>query len=906
MAKKQANTQAKGDPKEKNEKNAPKINKQTVQSLMPYIQCYEDGVIKNINNEYTKMYRLADANFITEPESKQEDILIQYQKLLNKFPENVSMAIVILNKQMTNSNLVHMYHIQEKGLKQDVYAKDYNKIIDDKIKEGRNDIRKEKFIILSVTATTYESAMSTLATCDNGLKEAVKNINKQGVVELSLVERLELMYSVNNGADGLSFDKQFKKYMNEDGIESNDNNKKSLNRQLMKKNGITTKDMIAPQVMILEKGNIQLADERYCKSSLLVNLPLQLDTRFLTEITNIPCEMVTTVLFSAISKKKAVNLVKVQNVNIKADVLKATKKAYNENLPPELIMDEDLQAAQIQAKTIRNDVMIDGKKLFYVTITNTVFGKDLEEVKQNIDALKMKCEDFGLQPNTLLGQQKKGLQCSLLTGGKYLTLDRMLTSDSAVAVFPFNIQELQDNRGHFYGINAVSKNMIMYDRKRSKLANGLIFGQSGSGKSFITKGEIIPNMLDGDDEMVILDPENEYRVIAEAFDGNVIDLKPKSEFHINPCDMDMEYDEPDASPLVEKCDFMVGLVESILGRGRECNSFEVNVIHRATNKMYDEYIRIMDERREQGSTASIDTSISPTLVDFYQNLLADNSPEGNKIAMAVEPYCIGNYDLFAHRTNIKNEKTKITVYNLLYLPEKMKEMAMKVCLTNIWNKIVKNREDNDKNGTSKAIWVYLDEFHLFFQTESSATTIMAYFKRVRKYNGIMTGITQDVADLLNTRQGTAMFNNTGFFIFLNQSAKGRQHLQELFDISDALIDNIKDKPSGVGLIYNGSCLIPFNYRLSTDTNLYKIMSTNPNDKKAETAKAKEELAIAEGKQQAERVVPVLGSKAGTSAGSVNAVSDDFSDNRGPSTPNPAPEPVAVQASSDDNIDDFFG
>ena len=893
MTKNQTNTEEAKNKEQK--KAAPKKDRKTVQSLMPYVQCYEDGIIKNANNEYSKMYKLADANFITEPESKQEEILLQYQKLLNKFQENVSMAIVIINKQMTNENLAHMYHIREKGAKQDVYANDYNKIIDDKIKEGRNDIRKEKYIILTVNTNSYDAALGIFTTCDTALKEAVKNINKQGVTELSLVERLELMYTINNGVNGISFEKQFKKYMNTDGVEDNEFNKATLNRKLMRKNGITTKDMISPQVIICEKGNIQLAEDRFCKSSLLVNLPLQLDTKFLTEVTNIPCEMVTTVLFSALPKKRSVNLVKVQNVNIKADVLKITKKAYQAGYPAELIMDEDLQAAQVQARTLRNDVMIYGKKLFYVTITNTIFGKDLDEIKQNIETLKMRCEDFGLQPNTLLGQQKKGLQCSLLTGGKYLTLDRLLTSDSAVSVFPFNIQELQDNRGHFYGINSVSKNMIMYDRKRSKLANGLIFGQSGSGKSFITKGEIIPNLLDGDDEMIILDPENEYRVIAEAFDGNIVDLKPKSDFHINPCDMDMEYDEPDASPLVEKCDFMVGLVESILGRGRECNSFEVNVIHRATNKMYEEYMQIMDERREQGSTESIDTSISPTLVDFYNELLKDNSPEGNKIAMAVEPYCVGNYDLFAHRTNIQNDKARITVYNLLYLPEKMKEMAMKVCLTNIWNKIVKNREENDKNGTSKAIWVYLDEFHLFFQTESSATTIMAYFKRVRKYNGIMTGITQDVADLLNTRQGTAMFNNTGFFIFLNQSAKGRQYLQELFDISDALIDNIKDKPSGVGLIYNGSCLIPFNYRLSTDTNLYKIMSTNPNDKKVETAKAKEELAIAEGKQEAKRVIPVLGSKAG-GKGAQQTVQQAAQ-----------PEPVSEPAStSGDSLDDFFG
>ena len=263
--------------------------------------------------------------------------------------------------------------------------------------------------------------------------------------------------------------------------------------------------------------------------------------------------------------------------------------------------------------------------------------------------------------------------------------------------------------------------------------------------------------------------------------------------------------------------------------------------------MYEDYIEEMTRRQgdgcEEGQSDELDTEICPTLVEFYNELMADGTQEGTKVALAVEQYCIGNYNVFAHHTNIEGH-SRLTIYNLLYLPEKMTEMAMKVCLSNIWTKIVKNREENEKYHTGKAIWVYLDEFHHFFKTESSASTVMAYYKRVRKYGGIMTGITQDVADLLSTRQGTAMFNNTGFFIFLNQSPIGRQQLQNLYGISDALIDYIKDKPSGTGLIYNNSVIIPIDYKLPTDSELYHIMSTNPNDEARKTAikrKANEEF-----------------------------------------------------------------
>ena len=491
-------------------------------------------------------------------------------------------------------------------------------------------------------------------------------------------------------------------------------------------------------------------------------------------------------------------------------------------------MNEDLQKAQVEARQLREDVVNGGKKLFYATMVVTIFAETEDELANITEQHKSKCADFSLTPSFLIGQQIPALNTAVLIGDSKIVIDRLLTSENACALFPFNNQELRDKKGHFYGTNAISKNMIIYDRKRSQLANGLIFGQSGSGKSFLVKGEMIPNLLDTEDDMIILDPENEYRYVAEAFGGTIIDLEMKSDYHINPCDMSMEWKNPKASPLMEKCDYMVGLVESIMGKGRECSSYDVNAIHRACNRMYEPYMAEMKRRYDDGDTRDIDTELCPTLVDFYKELLADNTAEGNKIAAAVEAYCVGNYNVFAHHTNVDTD-SRLIVYNLLYLPEKMREPAMKVCLANIWSRVVKNREENDKNGTSKALWVYLDEFHYFFNSESSANAIMAYYKRVRKYNGIMTGITQDVSDLLRSAQGTAMFNNTGFFVFLKQSAIGRQQIQQLFTVSETLIDYIKDKGSGIGLIYNGTVTIPMNYRLPNDSVLYKMMSTNPND-----------------------------------------------------------------------------
>lgn len=808
----------------------PKIYR-TVQEVLDFTGITPDGIIIAGNN-YSKLYRLIDSNFVTEPEDKQWESLTNYTKLINRFPDYMDISIVIINERNTTSDIIESYHLPLQGGEYDKYRIDYNNIIDKKIEEGHNEISKEKYIMLTVRAKDLHDAEMEFNTADITLNEAVKAINKVGVKQLDAIERLTIMQKILCGTERIPFHKEYARFFethkDEDGNET-----VTFNLKKLKRSGMSVKDLIAPQTIIRSHQSLQLDENRYSKSFALANLPQQLDTIFLTNVTNLPYEMVTVIQLKPVPRKKALNLVKMQNTSIKADVIKASQQAYRSGYDPSL-MNEDLIQAREESAKLRNDVVNEGKKMFFTTIVVTIFGRNEEDLKQITTQYTAKCTDYSVTPSYLIGQQIAGLNTAILCNTSKVCIDRMLTSDNACALFPFNIQELTDKNGHFYGCNAVSKNMVMYDRKRSKLANGLVFGQSGSGKSFITKGEIIPNFLHGNDDIIILDPENEYRVIAEKFGGMIIDLELKSDYHINPCDLTIEWDDPKATPLAEKCDYMVGLVESILGKGRECNVYEVNAIHRACTRMYEPYIEEMTRRHRdgcpEGKSDKIDTSICPTLKDFYNQLLADGTQEANKIAMACEQYCVGNYSIFAHHTNIDTHN-RLVVYNLLYLPEKMTEMAMKVCLSNIWTRIVRNREENDKYHTGKSIWVYLDEFHHFFKTESSANTIMAYFKRVRKYGGIMTGITQDVADLLRSPQGTAMFNNTGFFIFLNQSPIGRNQLQQLYGISDNLIEYIKDKPAGTGLIYNNSVLIPIDYKLPTDSELYQIMSTNPHDKK---------------------------------------------------------------------------
>jgi type IV secretory pathway VirB4 component len=811
--------------KKKTTKKSVKGLARTVQDVLQIDGITNNGIVI-YRNQYSKLYHLIDSNFVSEPDDVQEELLKKYTQLVNRFMNNITISVVIINKANTMADMSQAYHIKEKGDSIDEYREAYNAIIDEKITEGRNDITKEKYIMLTATEASLSDAETTFNTVEPTLQEAVKAINKNGVVPVEAVERLSILREILNGSKVLPFEKEYDRFIihtNKDG----ENDRVDIDKLAMEKAGYSIKDLVAPQCIMRSKKNIVLNEKRYCKSYAYNDFPQSIDTSFLTKTTNLPTEMVTVIQMKAIPRKKSIALVKNMNTSVKADVMKESKKAYKGGYDPSL-MNDDLLVMRDETHRLRHDVVVEGKKLFLVTSVITIFAENEKDLQTASDQFSAICGDYTITPSYLIGQQVQGLNTACLTSTSKIIVDRLLTSDNVQALFPFNIQELQDRNGYFYGINAISKNMIMYSRKYSKLANGIIVGQSGSGKSFATKGEMIVNMLSSDDQVIVLDPENEYRVIANALGGTVIDLELKSEYTINPCDMSMEWDDPKATPLAEKCDYMVGLVESILGRGRECNSFEVNAIHKATTQMYESYIDTMTHRHEEGDKRDIDTEICPTLADFYECLIDMRTPEAVKVATAIEPYCVGQYNVFAKKTNVP-VGNRMIVYNLLSLPEKMKEMAMKVCLSNIWTRIVKNREYNEKYKMNRAVWVYLDEFHLFFQTQSSADTIMAYYKRVRKYGGIMTGITQDVADLLRSSQGTAMFNNTGFFMFFNQSPIGRQQIQQIYAVSDTLIDYIKDRPAGQGLLYNGTVMIPFDYKLPTENVLYKLMSTNPND-----------------------------------------------------------------------------
>ena len=400
----------------------------------------------------------------------------------------------------------------------------------------------------------------------------------------------------------------------------------------------------------------------------------------------------------------------------------------------------------------------------------------------------------------------------------------MLNTESAALFIPFSSQELIQPGGLYYGINDVSHNLIMFNRLDNQNANGLIIGQSGAGKSFQAKAEMLQVFLKSEkNEIFVIDPQAEYRPLCEALGGQVIRIAPSSKTHCNPFDLDFSDDIGGDDPITVKSNYICSICESAIGGKNGLSEIAVTIIDRCVRLLYTDYVEHMKKLRESGSTITCDRSACPTLKDFYYLLERQPEPEAEYLKLAMEKYCIGSFDTFAYKTDI-DTNNRFVVYDIRDIGSGMSEMGMQVCLNDIWSRTIQNKRRGVRT------WIYIDELYVLTKSESCAKFLMYIYKQIRKFGGAPTGITQNVEDLLTNRESRGIINNCSFIMLLNQSQEDRQEIGAMLHISDAQLNYIKNADSGQGLIYSGKAIIPFTNRYQNrNSTLYKTISTNVSD-----------------------------------------------------------------------------
>lgn len=795
-------------------KDKPKEDKitipKTVQQSIPYLGVYDNGIMQLDSRRYSKIYGLEEVNFCIESDERQRSIVMNYMDFLQSFGPDVEIQIVIYNKTINSAEFEQKMLIPTRNDMLNDYREEMNNLLISKMAEARNNIIHEKYVVVTIYADDIEGAKNTFSRIDMEMIKGGKILTNVGFEALSLMERLDLLHRIYNMSSTNMFSQRLSG--------SNGRMEDAFHMKEVRRSGLTSKDLIAPEVMEFERDYFRLGDT-YGRSLFLSNLPSYLRGDFISDLSSMPFNMLISIHYRSMALDESIKKVKEKMVSINANVVDQQKKAFRNGYSAEMISPE-IRASSEETQKLLDELVGDNQKLFYATICMTIFAGSMEQLDKYTKTVQATAERFVCEIKKLTMQQELGLNSSLPYGKNYLKIERMLNTRGAAAFVPFSVKEFIQEKGHYYGLNAVSKQLIILNRLLAKSGNGVILGTTGSGKSFKAKELIAQLILNAteDDEIFVIDPENEYATLAHLLGGSVIRIAAGSSVHINPMDMSLDYADDD-DPISLKTDFINTICEAATNSRYPLSPVTKSIVDRCVRNVYMGYVA---ELRANGKRFDPDTV--PTLRDFYDELNRQSEAEAKNMSLTLERFVNGTQNTFASRTNV-DIQNRFVVYNIKDLGEGLKNIGLQICLDNIWNRTI----ENGKKG--KRTWLFCDEFHLLTQTKISSEFTKQIWKRARKWGGIPTGMTQNAEDMLATADARAVINNCDFVIMLNLDAFARNQLQQMFNISDTELEYVTNAMPGQGLIYNGSDIIPFIDEFPEDTKLYRAMTTKPDDLK---------------------------------------------------------------------------
>ena len=789
----------------------------TVQQTIPYERVHDHGIIESAGGLFSKAYSLEDINFSIAPDDEQKQIFFKYEDLLNSFATTTPFQIIIHNYKADKLTTLRTIKFlpQRDGLNK--FRNEMNRVLSEKLSIGNNSLRQKKYLVVTNQDNNADQALTTLRNIDENVRKAVQGVAHDVKVEYETVnQRLETLFNIfhknGQGTFGNSIDSKGNHY---------------IDFKAMKKQGLGTKDLIGPESFKFE-DNYFMIGEKYARVFFMESYPTFLTTDFISDLANINAEMLISMNYEPIEPAKALKTIRDQLMNLNAEMSEKQKNAAKEGYSVELISPE-LSASRDAMQELLHDVIKRDQKMFMFTFLVTIFADSKEElVEITRQIASVSNNTHKVQLKTLTYQQEDGFNACLPLGVNKIKAGKMLTTEASSIFIPYTSQELHQRNGIYYGLNKITNNLIMYDRLGPRVHNynGLIIGESGSGKSYTAKCEMMAALLRSDKNKVyIIDPQSEYHKMALNLHGEIIELSAQSKTFINPFDMDIDY-SGENDPVSMKSDYLMGMIEIMMGENHELTAKEKSLIDRCVKNIYRGYLIHMDELRRRHEEAHLpgkpptnDRSATPTLANLYNELRQQPEEEAHNLASTIEIYTQGSLATFAHRTNVNTSKN-LVVYDIRNLGSGMNALGLHICLNDIWNKMF----ENFYNGYTT--WIYIDEFYLLLRNASATQFLMEMWKLARKWRGVPTGIMQNTEDLLNSPATKNIVGNTNFIMALSLKRMDRTNLGELIQVSESQLDYIDNSPKGHGLIYTSDTVLPFNNEYPTDTEMHQIMNTS--------------------------------------------------------------------------------
>ena len=752
----------------------------SLQDTIEILAIAENGIFEVAKNRYSKSYRFQDINYTTTNEDEQIDIFERYCKFLNSLDCNYKITVNNKNRDMVDLRQDVMLKPRNDGY--DDYRKVYNDIIEEKIVEGRQGIEQERYLTITIERKNYEEAKAQFATIEATIHKAFNELGSE-IIPLNANERIKVLYDYYHMGDEGTFD---------------------FNIREAKKSGNDFINDIC-NGMIKYHPDCFEDERKYCKALFVKKYPSSLSDRFLNEITSLPVHSIVSIDVVPIPKDLTTKILQKKYLGIESDIIKQQRiRNKNNDFSSEISYAKRTEKAEIEA--IMDDVRENDQCMFYVGVTIILMAdskKELESITETVETIG-KRNSCTIDVHFM--KQREALNTALPIGVRQVETMRTMLTQSLAVLMPFNVQELNDIGGNYYGINQVSKNINVGNRKKLINGNGFVFGVPGSGKSFFCKMDMGSVFLSGDDEIIVIDPQNEYFDVAEKYGGTVINMSTYTDNFVNPLEMDVWNLDPNDTKgwIREKGEFMLGLCEQCFGDS--LNSRQKSIIDRCVRKMYVDIARAREK-------------YVPVMSDFYELLNAQPEEEAKEIALSLELFVNGSLNIFNHQTNVDVDN-RFVVYGIRDLGAELSPITMLVMMEAIQSRII----ENGKRG--KATWLYIDEFHVLLNSEYSAKYLQQLWKKVRKQGGLCTGITQNVVDLLQNYTATTMLANSEFVALLKQANTDSSKMAEVIGVSDAQLRFVTNTQSGMGLIKCGSVIVPFDNQISKDTGLYKLYNTN--------------------------------------------------------------------------------
>lgn len=773
----------KRDKRDRKNKPRPPVPR-TAQQSIPFQRMFEDGTCRVRSGYYTRTIQFQDINYQLAQQEDKTAIFEEWCSFLNFFDSSIRFELSFMDLSTDTESFERSICIpfQRDGF-DDVRA-EYSQMLRQQLAKGNNGLTKTKFLTFGIHGDSMRQVKPRLEHIQNDL---LNNFHRLGVLAQPLngAQRLKLMHDMfhMDGPSRFCFDWKD-----------------------LAPSGLTVKDAIAPTAFAFKTSRTFQMGGIFGAVSFLSITASDLSDQLLKDLLDMDSSQIVTMHIQSVDQNKAIKTVKRTITELDRSKIEEQKKAIRAGYDMD-ILPSDLATYGRDAKALLKELQSQNERMFLVTFLVLNTGRTEQELENNVFQASSIAQKHNCSLCRLDYQQEQGLMSSLPLADNQIEIQRGLTTSSTAIFIPFTTQELYQSGKEclYYGLNSLSQNLIMVDRKKLKNPNGLILGTPGSGKSFSAKREITNAFLVTADDIIICDPEAEYAPLVQRLKGQVIKISPNSTQFINPMDINSNYSEEE-NPLALKADFILSLCELVVGGKEGLLPVEKTVIDRCVHLIYRRYFA--DPRPEN----------MPLLEDLYEALLQQEEKEAHHVATALEIYVKGSLNLFNHRTNV-DVNNRIVCYDIKELGKQMKKIGMLVVQDQVWGRVTANRS------AGRSTRYYVDEFHLLLKEEQTAAYSVEIWKRFRKWGGIPTGLTQNVKDLLSSREVENIFENSDFVYMLNQAAGDRQILAKQLNISPHQLSYVTHSGEGEGLLFFGNVILPFVDRFPQELELYRIMTT---------------------------------------------------------------------------------